>query len=97
MLKTRLIAFPFFESWPSVRPTPVQTKNGSEYYDRAVSRTRQRMGTDARRGTCDTLRIEVHQFIEMQRTVAAMDPSNILVAVSGIGCSWAKQAHEKCR
>ena len=34
----------------------------------------------------------------MQRTVAAMDPSNILVAgVGGIGCSWAKQAHEKCR
>ena len=33
----------------------------------------------------------------MQRTVAAMDSSNILVAgVGGIGCSWAKQAYGKC-
>ena len=36
--------------------------------------------------------------MEMQRTVAGMDSSNILVAgVGGIGCSWAKQAHTKCR
>ena len=34
----------------------------------------------------------------MPRTVAVMDPSNILVAgVGGIGCAWAQQAHEKCR
>ena len=36
--------------------------------------------------------------MEMQHSVDAMDSSNILVAgVGGIGCSWAKQAHVKCR
>ena len=33
----------------------------------------------------------------MPRTVAVMDPSNILLAgVGGIGCAWAQQAHTKC-
>jgi len=35
--------------------------------------------------------------MEMPRSVAFMDPSNILVAgVGGIGCAWAHQAHQKC-
>jgi len=36
--------------------------------------------------------------MEMQHSVNDMDSSNILVAgVGGVGCSWAKQAHVKCR
>ena len=35
--------------------------------------------------------------MEMPRSVAIMDPSNILIAgVGGIGCAWAHQAHQKC-
>ena len=35
--------------------------------------------------------------MEMPRSVAFMDPSNILIAgVGGIGCAWAHQAHQKC-
>ena len=35
--------------------------------------------------------------MEMPRSVAIMDPSNILIAgVGGIGCAWAQQAHQKC-
>ena len=35
--------------------------------------------------------------MEMPRSVAFMDPSNILIAgVGGIGCAWAHQAYQKC-
>ena len=36
------------------------------------------------------------KFIEMPRSVSAMDASNILIAgVGGIGCAWAHQAHQR--
>ena len=49
-------------------------------------------------GTCATSTSDGHQSSLRYNAVGGMDSSNILVAgVGGIGCSWARQAHTKCR